>query len=170
MPSPWACFTLTDSVVQDGSLVITVCSHLLHFPISCDLCLSSWEFVLFKTGCSVTGSVSFLPEESIEIFEEVLQTNTNQAECHRSLGHAYRYVASWIGQTDRSTNRQIDRQTKIYQRATEWEKLGIKYEIYIYSLNDRCLKNSKEINHGNRLKDFFAHIWNLGFKGSTCVE
>ena len=31
-------------------------------------------------------------QESIEIFKVVLQTNTNQAECHRSLGHAYRYT------------------------------------------------------------------------------
>ncbi|XP_022785135.1 tetratricopeptide repeat protein 13-like [Stylophora pistillata] len=31
-------------------------------------------------------------EESIEIFKVVLQTNTNQAECHRSLGHAYREI------------------------------------------------------------------------------
>ncbi|CAH3134240.1 unnamed protein product [Pocillopora meandrina] len=31
-------------------------------------------------------------KESIEIFKVVLQTNANQAECHRSLGHAYREV------------------------------------------------------------------------------
>ncbi|XP_020626195.1 tetratricopeptide repeat protein 13-like isoform X2 [Orbicella faveolata] len=33
-------------------------------------------------------------KESIEIFKQVLQTNTNQAECHRSLGHAYRELGS----------------------------------------------------------------------------
>ena len=31
-------------------------------------------------------------QESIEIFKKVLETNVNKAECHRSLGHAYRWV------------------------------------------------------------------------------